>query len=426
MAAAGGVTDSPTAEWSEALATLSQSLWLQLEHFLRPPPHALCSDDPSDRPGPLEQSKRRRTQRSEGSGQQPPPSLPQSAPLTRDSLWLHEQLLGQQSRPEPQSLPKSAAELESSQDWWSPEERVFSPPHCRRPDEGDEGDLALREIASAAAPFVKARPMVPRLSAAKHLTARPSEDSHRLLAVPDEDAGDSGSVDQSLDEVEVALSTHSSWQPPQKGADEGEVELDRVVQEVGQRIGRTAQETEPILTLLKSNWYNTVDSLALASSGDLVNLGVPSRFAKELLFEVGITFRGEVPAKTGPGNLRGRNTPQLGKRKNQSSSEGRKARRYIEFLSRSLVLTLRHTSRERLPRPDSDGFYDVGEVLRRVKYPPAFRGRSIDLAQFNSLAQGRDRSGHLRLTFCNLDQKGVDLEVVRVKLGKPHKHRHLR
>ena len=97
---------------------------------------------------------------------------------------------------------------------------------------------------------------------------------------------------------------------------------------------------------------------------------------------------------------------------------------YIEFLSRSLVLTLRHTSRERLPSPDSDGFYDVGEVLRRVKYPPAFRGRSINLAQFNILAQGRDRSGHKRLTFCNLDEKGVDLEVVRVKFGKPHKHRH--
>ena len=78
--------------------------------------------------------------------------------------------------------------------------------------------------------------MVPRLSAAKRLAARPSEDSHQLLALPDEDSGSSGSVDQTLDEVEVAFSAHPSWQPPQEGADEGEEELDRVVQEVSQRM----------------------------------------------------------------------------------------------------------------------------------------------------------------------------------------------
>ncbi len=148
--------------------------------------------------------------------------------------------------------------------------------------------------------------------------------------------------------------------------------------------------------MLKANWYNTVDSLALTSLGELVSLGVPSRFANELLLQVSITCR--------------MNTPQLGKRKYQSSWDGFDSRQYNEFLSRSLVLTLRYTSRERLPSPDSDGFYDVGEVLRRVKYPPEFRRRPINLAQFNILARGRDRSGHKRLIFCNLDEKGVDLD----------------
>ena len=113
--------------------------------------------------------------------------------------------------------------------------------------------------------FLKGKASGPKAFGSKSLAARLSEDSHRLLAFPDEDSGGSGSVDQTLDEVEVAFSAHPSWQAPQEGAEEGAEELDRVVQEVSQKIGRTAQDTEPILTLLKANWYNSVDSLALAS-----------------------------------------------------------------------------------------------------------------------------------------------------------------
>ena len=364
---------SPTDEWSGALATLSQSLWLQLEHFLRPPPHALSTHFSKARPVVPRLSA---DEDSGGSG-----SLDQTLDEVEVAFSAH---------------PSWQAPQEGAEEGAEELDRVVQDVTQR---------IGRTDPQMATTHFSKARPVVPRHSA-------------------DEDSGGSGSLDETLDEVEVAFSAHPSSQAPQEGAEEGAEELDRVVQEVSQRIGRTAQDTEPILTLLKANWYNTVDSLALASLGELVNLGVPSRFASELLFEVSITFRGEVPAKRSPGNLRGRNTPQLGKRKYQSSWDGRDARQYIEFLSRSLVLTLRYTSRERLPSPDSDGFYDVGEVLRRVKYPPEFRRRPINLAQFNILARGRDRSGHKRLIFCNLDEKGVDLEMVRVKLGKPHKHRH--
>lgn len=55
------------------------------------------------------------------------------------------------------------------------------------------------------------------------------------------------------------------------------------VLQVGEGLGRPAEDIEPFLDLLLEHWYDSVESLVGIGQNDLTRLGIPLRFAKELV-----------------------------------------------------------------------------------------------------------------------------------------------
>jgi len=60
-------------------------------------------------------------------------------------------------------------------------------------------------------------------------------------------------------------------------------QLRDLVQDTAKRLNRKAEDADPYLSLLENNWYDTVDSLKVVQVAELQALGIPQRFAKELL-----------------------------------------------------------------------------------------------------------------------------------------------
>jgi len=56
-----------------------------------------------------------------------------------------------------------------------------------------------------------------------------------------------------------------------------------LVIDVGSKLGRSAHDVEPFVQALKDNWYDSAESVAEASADDLSSLGLPRRFAVELV-----------------------------------------------------------------------------------------------------------------------------------------------
>lgn len=52
---------------------------------------------------------------------------------------------------------------------------------------------------------------------------------------------------------------------------------------VGRKLNRSPDEVQPFVDLLLDNWYDSPDTLADVSADDLAKLGLPLRFAKELI-----------------------------------------------------------------------------------------------------------------------------------------------
>ncbi|CAK9109417.1 Branchpoint-bridging protein (Splicing factor 1) (Zinc finger protein bpb1) [Durusdinium trenchii] len=59
--------------------------------------------------------------------------------------------------------------------------------------------------------------------------------------------------------------------------------LRELVKATAKKLNRDWAEAEPFLQNLSENWYDTVDSLKVVQVADLMALGMPQRFAKELL-----------------------------------------------------------------------------------------------------------------------------------------------
>lgn len=59
--------------------------------------------------------------------------------------------------------------------------------------------------------------------------------------------------------------------------------LRELLKATAKRLNRKAEESEPYLAILEENWYDSVDSLKLVQVAELQALGIPHRFAKELL-----------------------------------------------------------------------------------------------------------------------------------------------
>eukprot|EP00928_Gymnodinium_smaydae_P053445 TRINITY_DN37430_c0_g1_i1.p1 TRINITY_DN37430_c0_g1~~TRINITY_DN37430_c0_g1_i1.p1 ORF type:complete len:436 (+),score=98.21 TRINITY_DN37430_c0_g1_i1:177-1310(+) len=60
------------------------------------------------------------------------------------------------------------------------------------------------------------------------------------------------------------------------------VGLRELVTEVGERLGRSSSDVEPLIQSLEENWYDSPESLADVTADDLVAIGLPRRFAVEL------------------------------------------------------------------------------------------------------------------------------------------------
>lgn len=63
-------------------------------------------------------------------------------------------------------------------------------------------------------------------------------------------------------------------------------ELRAFVCSVGQKLGRSAADVEPCVEVLAEHWYDTVNSLVGLSAEELVIIGLPLRFAKELIIAI--------------------------------------------------------------------------------------------------------------------------------------------
>lgn len=59
--------------------------------------------------------------------------------------------------------------------------------------------------------------------------------------------------------------------------------LRELLKATAKRLNRKAEDSEPYLAILEENWYDSVDSLKLVQVAELQALGIPQRFAKELL-----------------------------------------------------------------------------------------------------------------------------------------------
>jgi len=59
------------------------------------------------------------------------------------------------------------------------------------------------------------------------------------------------------------------------------------VKKAGRALGRSADDVQPFIDLLRENWYDSIDSLRGIAVPDLVQLGLPQRFVKELMIALG-------------------------------------------------------------------------------------------------------------------------------------------
>mmetsp|Transcript_96831 Transcript_96831/g.283067 ORF Transcript_96831/g.283067 Transcript_96831/m.283067 type:complete len:344 (+) Transcript_96831:156-1187(+) len=72
-----------------------------------------------------------------------------------------------------------------------------------------------------------------------------------------------------------------------RGLREGRSTLRELVAEVGAVLGRGQEDVEPFVSLLEENWFDTVESLEEVSAQDLAAVGLPLRFARELVLVAG-------------------------------------------------------------------------------------------------------------------------------------------
>lgn len=95
-----------------------------------------------------------------------------------------------------------------------------------------------------------------------------------------------------------------------------------LVQDAGRKLGRSREDVKPILSSLEENWYDTVDSLRDTTAAELHELGVPQRFAKELLTLVQQESGGERRGSSPPPMPRrdGKGKSKKGESKGKGSS----------------------------------------------------------------------------------------------------------
>lgn len=86
--------------------------------------------------------------------------------------------------------------------------------------------------------------------------------------------------------------------------------------EVAEQLNRSAEDVEQYVLILEENWYDSKESLADASTQDLTSLGIPQRFAKEL-----VNALQEDGARSDDGGTRGTESASRSKGKSKGKSK---------------------------------------------------------------------------------------------------------
>jgi len=94
-----------------------------------------------------------------------------------------------------------------------------------------------------------------------------------------------------------------------------------IVFEVGERLGRKADDVQPYADLLADNWFDTVDSLLGTEASELVQLGIPLRFGKEFLDAVKAN---EGHSRDSSSHRKGRNSEVASGDKSKENYKGSK------------------------------------------------------------------------------------------------------
>lgn len=98
--------------------------------------------------------------------------------------------------------------------------------------------------------------------------------------------------------------------------------LEQLVQDAGKKLGRSREDVKPMLSTLQENWYDTIDSLREVNDTELRELGLPLRFAKELLTLVQQESGGGRRTSS-PEPVPRRDTKGKGKKGDRADSKGK-------------------------------------------------------------------------------------------------------
>merc|ERR1719436_2184198 len=78
-----------------------------------------------------------------------------------------------------------------------------------------------------------------------------------------------------------------------------------LVHAAGKVIGRTGNDCEPFVTILNENWFDTPESLEATTTDELCGLGIPLRFAQQIINLAKVPEdEEESPARAGKGKSR--------------------------------------------------------------------------------------------------------------------------
>jgi len=180
-----------------------------------------------------------------------------------------------------------------------------------------------------------------------------------------------------------------------------------VVLQVGTKLKRTEDDLAPYLQALEDNWYDTLDAIAEATVPLLMNIGLPQRFAVELLNLAQETLKPAAKAEStashsrepqaqteskGKGKSKSK-TDEVGKgKKGKGKGKGKKAGR--EFLDCRIPVDLTGIEvpfKHRL----------VGAKGKNVHHIQDQTGATIEIA-------GRDEDGMLEFVVTATDQASLD------------------
>jgi len=181
--------------------------------------------------------------------------------------------------------------------------------------------------------------------------------------------------------------------------------LRNLVIDVGSTLGRSAKDVEPYIQNLKDNWYDSVDGIVNASADDLTAIGLPRRFAVDLLAAAAGGGGGGGGERKGKSKGKGK-----GKDKGKDREEDRGGKGKVSYSSgKSRDMKQQHTIGVDLAEVPKDSAFVfrpriIGNGGANVRHIQDQTGANIHV-------EGWDTDGYLELKITAPDRTSLDKTV---------------